>query len=476
MWVTTAETAHRHRAGSRTAALDASPSANRQTPSRVLALQRLVGNRATRTLLQRDEPGVPDAGAAPTSMPVEQATTPAHRATLEAEGAGTGVIAKVDRIPVARIGLTSETGPGHIAVDVNASGITVIVTHDGSATVTALVDHAAGLPVRIQERVLPAAGVHDDRGPSLLDRLSATVRRARAAAFPDPYGDTRNTYGAYGWQSYAVSENSLVYGPGYTRDRFGRMSYAGPVDPSGMPPPPLPLEEFARIRTVPQSAFTTWKSEPSAFEAWQADPDKTVKEANAADYERRMLEECASREELPALLIGEGAGRFLGAESTIAGERGLYHAGTEAISDAAVEMAAREMTTEELREAALKVTVMRRSLVGRVRNAMYDQELVGKLAARDAAEYGPGGRTFDNLFKKYYRLADGATENARLRDTYTRIIGAGGRSNRLANFIAAMAQLEAHTEALRSHAISVFFEDLPEWMDHDRRKAAHEGN
>jgi hypothetical protein len=53
---------------------------------------------------------------------------------------------------------------------------------------------------------------------------------------------------------------------------------------------------------------------------------------------------------------------------------------------------------------------------------MYDQDLVDALVRRDVAEYGPGGRTFENLSRKYYRTATAATAEGRARETYMKIL------------------------------------------------------
>ncbi len=84
-----------------------------------------------------------------------------------------------------------------------------------------------------------------------------------------------------------------------------------------------------------------------------------------------------------------------------------------------------------LREQSLLANTMRRSLAGEARGMMQSAEEVAALVARDVAKYGPGGRTFANLYRRY-SIGSGSeffTEYQNANWSYRKIIEGASRSN-----------------------------------------------
>ncbi len=105
--------------------------------------------------------------------------------------------------------------------------------------------------------------------------------------------------------NYVVAENELVYGPGFTRDEFGRMTYSGPLDDNGMPPAPITLAEFVRLRTP--DVFRSIGDERVRYSGkdffennW---PNTTIDEANAAAYRAYDYTRCSFESEWPTIIL-----------------------------------------------------------------------------------------------------------------------------------------------------------------------------
>lgn len=112
-------------------------------PSGALALQRLVGNRATGAILSRRP------SATPAFDPAAH-----HETAIEVSPDGASLVAKVDGIAIAKVSVADpDAARGRLTVTADPSGVTVTVRHDGSAELTVLGDpaKALGLPVRINE-------------------------------------------------------------------------------------------------------------------------------------------------------------------------------------------------------------------------------------------------------------------------------------------------------------------------------------
>jgi hypothetical protein len=123
-------------------------------PSGALALQRLVGNRATGAILSRQPSATRTSDAAAD-----------HETAIDVGPDGRSLLAKVDGIAIARISVADlNAARGRVTVTADGSGVTVTVSHDGSAKVTVLGDpaKALGLPVRINET---STATHKSRPP-----------------------------------------------------------------------------------------------------------------------------------------------------------------------------------------------------------------------------------------------------------------------------------------------------------------------
>jgi hypothetical protein len=75
--------------------------------------------------------------------------------------------------------------------------------------------------------------------------------------------------------------------------------------------------------------------------------------------------------------------------------------------------------------------IMRNSLLGEARGMMQNPEEVAGLVSRDVAKYGAGGRTYTNLYKKYFFSPgwESLPENVNADQACRRIIEGAGRTN-----------------------------------------------
>jgi RHS repeat-associated protein len=298
--------------------------------------------------------------------------------------------------------------------------------------------------------------------PTGTDRQSVT----RAA------GSIINRQGAYDWQHYVFAgESGLVYGPGYSSDPFGKLTYSGPTC-GGMPPAPLAWDEFYDIQHVPKSAFHT-KSDVDyiwdPFPIWRDSHEITVDQANQKAWNRMMARQCDVRKEALGLLVGEAAGRFLFGEAVgeLGAERATYRAGNEAIAQTAANLGTKEMTTEELADLTTKMSTARRSNVARTRSNMADQDLASHLNVRGARVYGPGGASIRNLFRKHLPKATSLTIEGATRETYMKILLSSGKSNKWVDLLLTKS---SYLEPVRNHAVATYVELISDWLEKGDKK------